>query len=468
MYTNKEHIHFVGIGGIGMSGIAAILKQQGYIISGCDQSIEQKSITQLKQLGCAVYHGNNSNECADPSIDILVYIPAFSYTIPSINTEINAARARSIPIVTRAQMLQELMRQKYSINITGSHGKTTTTGLVSHILMYAQTDPTIIIGGNLRTIQSNAHHGAGKFLVAEADESDRSFLDLYPTLSIITNISIEHLETYTDLRDIKQTFVAFINNLPFYGKAIVCLDDENIRSLLPLQNKKTITYGLTTEADIYASDIKLYPHQSTFTVHTNTHSITDASVTLSIPGQHNIQNALGAIAAALDVGISFETIAQALASFEGVERRFSYHGTCRGAEIFDDYAHHPKELENIFTIAKKRAKNRLIVVYQPHRYTRTAKLWNDFVQLLSNSPIIDKLIITDIYTASEQPIENITAQKLFEDIQRHKPNIHGHYISSENNFTLIKQNVIESVTAGDLVILLGAGSIYQLADELVK
>jgi UDP-N-acetylmuramate--alanine ligase len=467
MYTKKSHIHFVGIGGIGMSGIATILKQQGYTISGCDSDIKQETIAQLKNLDCAVYHGNNSPECDDITINILVYIHMYATTIPAVTAEIERARSRGIPTISRAQMLAELMRTKYSVAISGSHGKTTTTSLISHILIEAHMDPTVVIGGQLKNLSSNTRIGQGNFLVAEADESDRSFLQLFPTLAVITNIDLEHLETYKDLDDIKQAFAQFITNLPFYGKAILCIDDENVRSLLPIEHTKTISYGIEHDADFYARDIALNTDHSLFTVHRKNIPEALGTIMLPIPGKHNIYNCLGAIALAYDLDITFEMIAQSLRSFEGIERRFSFRGIYNGAEIFDDYGHHPKEIENTLLIARKRAKNKLTVVFQPHRYSRTEKLWSQFLSTFAISAI-DTLIITDIHSAGEQPIASISSKRLVSALQSLNPAFSVYYIPLENDFDHIKQCIDRSVEENDLILFLGAGKIYRLAQDIVK
>ena len=464
MYTKKAHIHFVGIGGIGMSGIATILKHQGYTISGCDPDITQDTVIQLKKIGCQVYHGNNGPKCADASIDILVYIPMYANTIAPKTAEINAARRAGIPTISRALMLAELMRTKYRIAIAGAHGKTTTTSLIAHILIEAALDPTVVIGGKLKNLSSNARLGSGDFLVAEADESDRSFLQLHATLAVITNIDLEHLETYKDLDDIKQAFTQFINNLPIYGKAIVCIDDENIQSLLPFQHVKTITYGIHEPADISAQNIILNSDHSLFTIYAKNNSL--GVIKLAMPGLHNVYNALGAIALTLELGIDFETITQSLASFGGVERRFSFHGTYRGAEIFDDYGHHPKEIEYCLATARKRSKNKVVVVFQPHRYTRTEKLWHDFVSTFAASAI-DTLIITDIYSAGEPSIDGVTSKKLAQELQALNCGLHINYIPYDDTFTLIKDAINASIEQDDLVLLLGAGKMHLIAQELI-
>lgn len=461
MYRKKGHIHFVGIGGIGMSGIATILKHQGYTISGCDADLAQPSIGLLQQIGCKVYNGNNTLECQDSSIDVLVY----STAVGGNNPEITAAQERGIPTIPRALMLAELMRTKYSVAIAGAHGKTTTTSLISHILMEAQMDPTIIIGGHLKNLSNNARMGEGEFLVAEADESDRTLLHLHATIAVITNIDLEHLETYKDLEDIKQTFIQFLNNLPFYGKAIMCLDDPVIRSILPIPHIKTVTYGITTDADLKASDITLNPDHVIFSVSRKHENAPLGTLMVPMPGIHNVLNSLAATSLALDLEIPFPTIAAALKTFKGIERRFSYRGMYKGAELFDDYGHHPTEIEHTVKIAKARAKNKLTVVFQPHRYTRTHKLWDQFINTFMHSSI-DRLIITDIYPASEHPIDGVTAQEFTKALQAQNPSYPVIYAPYDADFTAITTEVNSSIHENDLLLFLGAGKINKLAYQL--
>lgn len=460
MYHKKIHIHFVGIGGIGMSGIAKILLAQGYVISGCDNDTSKSNVEDLRANGCKIYAGNNTPECKDSSIDIVVY----SSAIKSNNPEIIAAQQRTIPTIPRALMLAELMRTKFSIAIAGSHGKTTTTSLISHILIEAGIDPTVVIGGVLKNISTNARHGTGEFLVAEADESDRSLIHLQATLAVVTNIDLEHLETYKDLDDIKQTFQQFLNNLPFYGKAIVCIDNPNVQALLPLPHLKTVKYGFTKKhADIYADSVELKPDHSIFNVHTSKTLL--GTIFLQMPGKHNILNALAAIAIARELEIPFSTIASALKSFSGIERRFSFNGTKNGIDIFDDYGHHPEEIYHTLQVARPRAQGKLIVAFQPHRYTRTHKLWQKFVDMFARSAI-DELIITDIYPASEEPIEGITAQNLVKAIEQQRPPFKVRYIPLDDNFTSLKK-CLETITKPtDLLLLQGAGKINQLSQHI--
>ena len=460
MYNKKSHIHFVGIGGIGMSGIAIILKQQGYTISGCDSDICQQSIYNLKALGCAIHQGNNTAACHDPNIDIVVY----SSAIHGENPEILAAQQRGISTIPRALMLSELMRTKYSIAIAGAHGKTTTTSFISHILIEARLDPTVIIGGHLTSISNNARMGAGNFLVAEADESDRSFLHLHATFAIVTNIDLEHLETYRDLDDIKNTFKQFLGNIPFYGKAIVCIDDQNVQSILPVPHIRLIKYGIENHelADIYAKDIDLGPTSSTITVYKKENEKPLGSMTINMPGKHNVLNALAATALALELDIPFETIAQALASFKGVERRFTYRGSFRKAEVFDDYGHHPQEINVTLAVARKRSKGRLIVVFQPHRYTRTDKLWDNFIKVFTNNSI-EQLIITDIYPASESPIPGVTAENLVKAIKLKNPACNVSYEQPHK----LREAVELTIRPDDLLLCIGAGkNVGSLAKEL--
>lgn len=468
MYNKHAHIHFVGIGGIGMSGIAKILKHQGYHISGCDLDLEQKSVRDLCNLGCTIYQGNNTPFCHDPSIDILVYSSALNNT----NPEILAAQARGIPTIPRALMLAELMRTKFSIAITGAHGKTTTTSMIAHLLMEAEKDPTVIIGGHLTSISSNAQWGKGDFLVAEADESDRSLLRLYPTLAVVTNIDFEHVDVYRDIDDIKQTFQQFLSNLPFYGKAFLCGDDMHLRSLPPLPHIKTIWYSIDTKADIYATNLVLHRDNTSFDIVLNNQShplgpITLGSVILSMPGKHNVLNALAATAVALDLGVPFATISHALQTFRGVDRRFSLKGTYNGAEIFDDYGHHPTEIHHTLMVARKRAQKRLIVVFQPHRYTRTHILWKEFLNLfIEHAHTIDQLIITDIYPASEQPIDSITSRRFVAELNSACPTLAATYVPLDEQFTHLLEYTRPLIQPGDLVLMQGAGKMNKLADIL--
>lgn len=457
----KQHIHFVGIGGIGMSAIATILHHQGYTISGCDSDIHQKSINDLTRLGCTIIEGNNQPGCHDTSIDLLVYTSMVHRSHP----EILAAQARGIPTIQRAVMLAELMRSTdYSIAIAGAHGKTTTTSMIAHILVEADCNPTIVVGGHLHNSATNARFGDGKFIVAEADESDRSFLKLYPSVAVVTNIDFEHVDIYHDLDDVKATFRQFLSNIPFYGKAFLCIDDENIRSLLPLHQIKTVSYGFSEDADICARDISIHARYSTCTIWRRTDSIPLGALYITMPGEHNLLNATAATALALDLGIPFGTIAQALANFQGIDRRFSYKGSYRGAMLFDDYGHHPTEIDRTLTVARKRTEQRLRVAFQPHRYSRTAGLWDQFISVFSHHKI-DELIITDIYAAGEEPLPGISSKLLAAAIQA-QVSFPVHYIPYESHWTGLINQIEQTSLPDDLLLFLGAGKINTVADAL--
>jgi UDP-N-acetylmuramate--alanine ligase len=459
MYTGKEHIHFVGIGGIGMSSIAIILAKRGYTVSGCDLNTHKKCVQQLLNLGCTVSNGNNTTLCRNPTIDIVVY----SSAIQANNAEIVAARQRGIPVISRACMLAELMRTKYSIAVAGAHGKTTTSSLITHMLIESQLDPTAVIGGHLINIDANAYDGNGNFFVAEADESDRSFLHLKTSLALVTNINLEHLDTYKDLDDIKQTYINFLKNLPFYGKAFLCLDDPHIKSILPISNLKIIGYGLHHDAEVSAHTINLLPDRTTFTVLQRKVSL--GEVTLYMPGEHNVRNCLGALAVCLDLGVPFTALQRSVASFKGVERRFWFRGIYNQTEVFDDYAVHPHEIEQTINSARKRTKGRLVVVWEPHRYSRVFHLHDEFIRLFSTAEI-DALIITDIYAASEKPIEHISGFHLAQTLRARNSAMHVYYAAHNQDLLEVKQILYTITKPQDLVLLLGAGKLTYLPETL--
>jgi len=460
----KGHFHFVGINGIGMSGIAKILHQQGHIVSGCDLAYDMANVQELINANCKISNEHNGLICNDPSITTVVY----SSDVPYDSIELMNARNKGIKTVQRATILAEIMRTKFSIGVAGSHGKTTTTSMIGHILNQAQTNPTIIVGGIMHNFKNNAHYGSGKYVVAETDESDRSHLLLPVTLAVLTSIDFEHANLYKNLDEVLEAFQLYLNKLPFYGKAIICLDDKNIASILPSIQSSVITYGTTPETDIQAINIQLNADTSSFDVFDNRTQTLLGTINIAMPSIYNVLNATAATAAALELDIPFTTIAQALATFQGVDRRFTYKGTMQNptAEIFDDYGHHPTEIYHSLITARRKTKNKLIVVFQPQRYTRTYHLWNDFIKVLQTANV-DHLIITDIYPASETPIENITGQRLVQEIIDKNPLATLHYIPYQPDLENIKNKLLTLTTNNDLILLLGAGKVNKLAEKLV-
>lgn len=461
MYKKPYHVHFIGIGGIGMSGIARLLLHEGYTVSGCDADIHQKSCTQLVELGAHIYGANHALAHRAMADDCIVYSTAIAYDHP----ELVQARAHKIPTMHRAAMLAELMRKKFGIAISGAHGKTTTTGMVAHMLLQAELDPSVIIGGFLRTIDANAHAGTGQFFVAEADESDKSFLQLPTAIAVVTNIDKEHLETYRDLDDIKNIFKQFIAQLPAYGCAIMCIDNEHVRNLLPQLTRRSITYGFADDAQIRGINIVTNATESQCTVMRGIQEL--GKLSLAIPGVHMLQNALAAVAVGLEIGLQFKTIAQALATFSGVERRFSYHGTCHGAAVYDDYGHHPNEIIPTVQMARQRTKGKLILVFQPHRYSRTQGLWQEFIDTLGTLPV-DQLIVTDLYSAGETPIEGIESDQLVVKINELHPQAPAIYVPYAPDHQMLRAKLASNLTQDDAVLLMGAGSIYTLAKTLTQ
>lgn len=460
----KQHFHFVGINGIGMSGIAKILHYEGHVISGCDLSLDRTNIQELVNAGCEISLEHNSKLCNNSSIDIVVY----SSDISLSNQELVNARNRGIKTIQRAVALAEILRKKTSIGVAGSHGKTTTSSLLGHILTYAQTDPTIVVGGIMQNIENNARYGMGQYAVAETDESDRSHLLLPLSIGILTNVDYEHANIYQNLQEVIEGFKDFLNKLPFYGAAIICLDDQNIATMIPQITTNIITYGTTNQAHIQATEIKLYADHSTFIIIDNRIQKNLGAITIPMPSIYNVLNATGAITAALELKIPFYTIVQALACFGGIDRRFTYKGTMLkpAVEIFDDYGHHPTEIYHSLITARRKAKNKLIVVFQPQRYSRTYHLWDEFIHVFQSADI-DHLIITDIYPASETAIEGITGQLLVEEIFKKNPSYKVSYIPYQTDLLKIKNKIMQITTDHDLILLLGAGKINKLAEQLL-
>lgn len=454
MYKKNKHIHFVGIGGIGMSGIAELLLNLGYTVSGSDQQSSDITL-RLERLGASVYQGHHADNII--GADVVVASSAIS----DVNPEVRRAVEEQIPVVQRAEMLAELMRlKKYGIAVAGSHGKTSTSSLVAAILAEAGLDPTVVIGGKVDCLGGrNARLGDGEFLVAEADESDGSFLKLSPVIEVVTNIDLEHLDYYQDLEHIKETFLRFIRKIPFYGAAILCLDDPNIVSLLPLLQRRKITYGLTEQADLHAAKIVVRGRSSEFSV--VFHGTELGRIRRNSPGHHTIYNSLAAIAVALELEIDFAVIAKALSEFEGVQRRLQVKGEEQGVLVIDDYGHHPTEIKaTLDAVRDGWPDRRLVVAFQPHRYTRTRGLFEEFTTAFHRA---DLLVMTDIYAASEQPIAGVTSESLLAAIKQHgQRNTHYH-----GEITSLSAYLAENVREGDLVLTLGAGNIVLVGEQLL-
>lgn len=453
-----QRIHFIGIGGAGMSGIAEVLCNLGYTVSGSDL-YESRVLDHLRETGIAVTVAHDAASIS--GADVVVY----SSAVADDNVELAAARALRIPTVPRAEMLAELMRFRHGIAVAGTHGKTTTTSLIAAILAEGGLDPTFVVGGLVKSINAHARLGGGKYLVAEADESDASFLLLQPLIGVLTNVDADHMETYSgDFAVLKSSFVEFFRRLPFYGVACVCLDDPHAADLIPDIRTRVITYGFDREADVRGYNLRHADGQEHFFVATDNNEIS-AEVVLNLPGEHNVQNALGAIAVALELGIDADAIARALTSFEGIARRCQIHqrvmlGDCP-VTVVDDYGHHPRELEAVLgTIRRSWPQRRLVVVFQPHRYTRTRDLFDDFASVLSSS---DALVLLEVYAAGEQPIAGADSRSLARAI-RTRGQVEPVFLDTNSELGPALRNLAR---ADDVIAMLGAGNIGQLAEELV-
>lgn len=452
MFKKIRHIHFVGIGGVGMSGIAEVLHNLGYQVSGSDLKVSEHTL-RLRELGVTVQIGHDPAHVQDA--DVVVRSSAVS---PE-NPEIVAAKVHAIPVIQRAEMLAELMRmKKYGVAVAGTHGKTTTTSMVATVLAKAGLDPTVVIGGRLDALGSNAKLGQGEFMVAEADESDGSFLKLAPTIAVVTTIDAEHLDYYRDLQQIKETFLEFINKVPFYGSAILCLDQEEIRDLLPRVQKRIVSYACNAQADLTAEGVSLTGLSSTFKVRFRGEPL--GEVQLRVPGLHNVSNALAAIAVGLELEIEFAEIRTALGEFSGVARRFQVKGSPQDIMVVDDYAHHPAEIQATLQAARAGFERRLIAVFQPHRYTRTFRLLPEFAPAFD---LADQVIITEIYPAGEAPIAGVSGRQLADVVaSRRGPKVL--YVERKEE---IPDRVIDLARPGDMVITMGAGDIWKASEQIV-
>lgn len=453
-----KHVHFVGIGGVGMVGIAEVLLRQGYTVSGSDLS--ENALTQwLKVMGAVIYRGHDASHIKNA--DVIVRSSAVSWE----NPELDAARKLHIPIVPRAEMLGELMRFRYGIAVAGTHGKTTTTSLVTSILAEAGLDPTFVIGGRLNSVGSNARLGRGHYLVAEADESDASFLYLKPMISVVTNIDQDHMGTYqNDFSRLKATFIEFLHRLPFYGLAVLCIDDPIVREILPQLSRPVLTYGLTKEADFKTLNYEQAGMQTKFTVE-RPEGQAPLTVTLNLPGRHNVLNALAAIAVASELKVQDRAIIDALQNFAGIGRRFQIYGEFdlpKGGQVtlVDDYGHHPREIAATLQAARESwPDRRLVMVYQPHRYTRTRDLFLDFCKVLS---LPDKLMLLDVYSAGEEYIQGADGISLINEIKK-QSSLQPIFVEKHDALPSLFEQELRD---GDVLLMQGAGNIGALAARL--
>ncbi len=452
MFKNIKKVHFVGIGGIGMSGLVEILLNQGFEISGSDKSLSEIT-TRLNDLGVKIFEGHSPDNIKD--IDVLVYSSAVTID----NPEVKAAIEKKIPIIKRAEMLAEVMRLKYGIGIAGTHGKTTTTSMVGLVLTEGGIDPTIIVGGKLSSLGgTNARLGDGEFIVVEADEFDRTFLKLTPTIAAITTLEREHLDTYKDLDDIKSAFVEFAIKVPFYGFVVICLDEEALQDILPNINKKIITYGLTSQADVRAINIEQNGFLNRYEIIYKGENL--GEIKLRIPGIHNIKNSLVSIIIGYELGIPFHKIKKALESFTGVYRRFEVKYD-KEIMVVDDYAHHPTETTATLAGIRSGWQRRLIAVFQPHLYSRTRDFYNEFARSFLNSDIF---ICTDVYPAREEPIEGISGELITNAAKKfgHKNVL---YIPDKNDIPNVLNQIKQE---GDLIITMGAGDIWKYGEKFIE
>ena len=454
MFPRRDtRIHFVGIGGIGMSGIAEVLLNLGYGVSGTDLK-ESDTTRRLSLLGARIAYGHAKEHVGEADVVVI------SSAVKPSNPEVQEARSRQIPVIPRAEMLAELMRMKYGIAIAGSHGKTTTTSLVATVLHQAGLDPTAVIGGKLPALGSNARLGQGEYLVAEADESDGSFMKLSPTIAVVTNIDPEHLDHYGTLDKLKQTFSDFINKVPFYGLAVLCLDHEHVQSLLPAVEKRSVTYGLQPHADFRATDLRFEGLRSRFTAWKRGKPL--GPVEVAMPGKHNVLNSLAVLAVADFLGIDFDVYRQALSGFAGVGRRFTVRGEAGGVMVVDDYGHHPAEIRATLAGARTGfAERRLVVAFQPHRYTRTRDLMSDFARAFYEAEVV---AVSDIYAAGEEPIDGVSAQRLVDEMRAcgHKGAV---YVPRRAD---VAGALAPRLRDGDIFITLGAGDVWMVGEEILR
>ena len=450
MFATSQHAHFIGIGGIGMSGIAEILLNQNMRVSGSD--LRRGPITdRLAKLGAVIYEGHDAAHIAGATVVVT------SSAVGQDNPEVVEAHARKIPVIQRAEMLAELMRLKYGIAIAGMHGKTTTTSMVASVLAAGDLDPTVVVGGRVDALGSNARLGTTQYLVAEADESDRSFLKLSPILAVVTNLDREHMDCYADMEDVEHCFLAFMDRVPFYGAVTACIDNPQLAAILPRAKRRVFTYGTAREADY-----RLQPLPGDASC-SSRFQVTAASGTLGpfelhVPGRHNVLNATAAVAIAHQLAVPADRIAAGIRNFRGVDRRFQLRGKARGVSVVDDYGHHPTEIKATLAAARECGFKRIHVVFQPHRYTRTADLMDRFATAFTDA---DSVFVLPIYAASEQPIPGVTAERLVERIE-------GPKVRFVADFPAAIEAATAAAADGDLILTLGAGNVSQLAPQIVE
>ena len=455
MFRRIKHVHFVGAGGIGMCGLAELLRDQGYRVSGSDLRAGA-TVERLRSLGIEVAIGHEASNVG--SVDVVVYSSAVRPT----NPELLAAEERHIPVIPRAEMLAEVMRLKDGIAVAGSHGKTTTTSFIAHTLFSAGLDPTAVIGGRVLGAggaPSGARLGEGDLLVAEADESDGSFLRLAPVVAVVTNIDPEHLDHYGSYEALKDAFVTFANCIPFWGCSVICLDQSGVQSIIPLLTRRYVTYGFASQADLVASDVETLPEGVRFRMRKRGALV--GTVNLRLSGRHNVLNALATVAVAQELDVPFDAIAEALASFVGIERRFELKGEIAGVRVIDDYAHHPTEIIATLASARETHSGRIVAAFQPHRYTRTRDVWEEFIPAFNDADIV---ILSEVYAAGEEKIPGVEAAPLVDAIRAH-----GH---RDARFVADIDGVLDALAGeaqpGDLVLTLGAGSIATLGARLIE
>jgi UDP-N-acetylmuramate--alanine ligase len=457
MLGRTRRIHFVGIGGIGMSGIAELLANLGYVVTGSDARRSEGTARLESTFGIAVHEGHAAANVGEADVVVV------SSAIRPSNPEVLAATAAGIPVIPRAEMLAELMRLRFAIAVAGSHGKTTTTSMIALVLERAGLDPTAVIGGRLSAFGSNARLGRGDYMVAEADESDRSFLMLWPSIAVMTNIDHEHMENYGTFADLQQAFADFANKVPFYGGVVACADDPSLVAVFPRLKRKLVTYGLTSrDAHYVGSGVELGSFGGRCFVERRTHQGLErlGMLELVLPGRHNLLNALAAVAAGDLVGLEFARVADALRGFHGAERRFERHGEAGGVLVVDDYGHHPTEIAAVLAAARATLGRRLVVAFQPHRYSRTQQLFEQFGPSLRDA---DEIVLADIYAAGEDPIPGITVDALADAVRRGS----GHPVHVARQLDDVLATLLEVALPGDAVITLGAGSVGSLPKRLV-